>query len=153
MEQKNIRISRKILKKYNKELSELRDFVSKAKAILKEKLICVVLIGSRARLDFNIGSDIDLILVGNWFTDVLFNRIDEIRKKIDIPLLPIDYFLYCPDEILKFIDQGNPMILDGFIEGMVLLNNEYYQKINGIIKTKISEGYILKNKDIWQILK
>jgi len=107
------------------------------KSTLNEKLICSILIGSRARLNFNIRSDIDLILVGNWSNDKLFERINEIKQTLHIPLLPVDYFLYRPTEILKFIEQGNPMILDGFTEGECLINNSYYQKIKEVIEKKI----------------
>ncbi|HDZ16814.1 MAG TPA: nucleotidyltransferase domain-containing protein, partial [archaeon] len=114
MEQKNIILSGKLLEKHKRQLKELQNFVYKIKSIFKDKLVSVILIGSRARLDFNIRSDIDLILVGQWSNYVLFDRIDEIKDKVDLPLLPIDFFLYKPDEILKLIDRGNPMILQGF---------------------------------------
>ena len=151
MEQKNSNISRKVFRKHIGEIRELKEFLEKVKSTLNEKLICSILIGSRVRLNFNIGSDIDLILVGNWFNDKLFERINEIKEKLQIPLLPVDYFLYRPTEILKFIEQGNPMILDGFTEGICLFNNKYYQKIRKVIEKQISLGIISKKEKLWKI--
>lgn len=56
MEQKNIRLNRELFERHKRELKELNDFISKIKSLLNEKLTCVVLIGSRARLDFNVKS-------------------------------------------------------------------------------------------------
>lgn len=94
MEQKNIKFNRELFEKNKRELKELNSFISEAQSLLEGKLICAVLIGSRSRFDFNIGSDIDLILIGNWVNDKLFDRIDEIKENMEIPLLPIDFFLY-----------------------------------------------------------
>ncbi|KKN06266.1 hypothetical protein LCGC14_1079060 [marine sediment metagenome] len=153
MEQKNIILSGKLLEKHKRQLKELQNFVYKIKSIFKDKLVSVILIGSRARLDFNIRSDIDLILVGQWSNYVLFDRIDEIKDKVDLPLLPIDFFLYKPDEILKLIDRGNPMILQGFVEGNCLLNDNYYQTIQKIILKMISNGKLSKEKNLWKVHK
>lgn len=95
--------------------------------------------------------DIDIVIVGFWTNEILFNRINEIKESIEIPLLPVDFFLYRPKEILMLIEQGNPMILDGFTEGVCLLNNDYYQKIQNIIKEKIAKGYFLKDGKTWKI--
>jgi len=151
MEQNNINISRELFKKHINEIKEIKDFIVKIKSTLNEKLICAILIGSRAQLDFNIGSDIDLIIVGNWSNDKLFERINEIEDKLRIPLLPIDFFLYLPSEILIFIEQGNPMILDGFTEGVCLFNDIYYQKIKNIIEKKILSGILSKKEKLWKI--
>jgi len=151
LEQKNINISRKLFRKHIGEIRELKEFLEKVKSTLNEKLICSILIGSRARLNFNIRSDIDLILVGNWSNDKLFERINEIKQTLHIPLLPVDYFLYRPTEILKFIEQGNPMILDGFTEGECLINNSYYQKIKEVIEKQIDIGHLSKKENLWKI--
>ncbi len=151
MEQKDIILNRKLLKKHKKQLKELQDFVFKVKSIFEDRLVSVILIGSRARLDFNIRSDIDLILVGQWSNFVFFDRLDEIKDVLDLPLLPIDFFLYKPDEILKLIDQGNPMILQGFVEGSCLVNDNYYYTIQKIILKKISDGKLSKDKKLWKV--
>ena len=153
MEQKNIRISRKLYKKHKKELEELKRFISKINSVLSGKLICVVLIGSRTNYNFNIRSDIDIIMVGNWAHKIFFERVNEINKKVKLPLLPIDYFLYRPEEIKKFIEQGNPMILDGFIGGICLFNENYFQEIQDLINKQIEIGNISKKVNIWKINK
>ncbi|MEJ2249461.1 MAG: nucleotidyltransferase domain-containing protein [Candidatus Lokiarchaeota archaeon] len=151
MEQKNIRLSRQVLEKHRKEIKKLNEFLDKILELLKEKIISIVLIGSRARFDFNIGSDIDLIIIGTWSEKILFNRINEIKEIIQLPLLPIDICLYTPEEIIQLIDQGNPLILDGFIEGTCLFNQKYYDQIHNEIKNRISRGSLSKVKELWKV--
>ncbi len=153
MEQKNIKFNRELFEKHKRELKELNSFISEAQSLLEGKMICAVLIGSRSRFDFNIGSDIDLILIGNWVNDKLFDRIDEIKEKMKIPLLPIDFFLYQSQEIHILIDQGNPMILDGFTEGICLFNKNYFREIKKKINSYRKRGLIDKMGKIWKISK
>ena len=153
MEQKNIKFNRELFEKHKRELKELNSFILKAHSLLEGKLICVVLIGSRSRFDFNIGSDIDLILIGNWVNDKLFDRIDELKEIMEIPLLPIDFFLYQPQEIHILIDQGNPMILDGFTEGICLFNEKYFREIKNKINSYRKRGLINKIGKLWKISK
>ncbi|MGQ4875741.1 MAG: nucleotidyltransferase domain-containing protein [Promethearchaeia archaeon] len=151
MVQKDNRICRSLLEKYNREMNVLKNFIAQVSRILSNKLICVLLIGSRAKGDFNITSDIDLIMIGNWSNKILFERINEIDEKISLPLLPIDFFLYTPEEIKIFIEQGNPMILDGFTEGICLYNYAYYHQVRKLIKEHIKLGNISKIDKIWKI--
>ena len=153
MEQNNIKFNRELFKKHKRELKELSSFISEAQSLLEGKLICVVLIGSRSRMDFNVGSDIDLILIGKWVNDKLFDRIDEVKEKMEIPLLPIDFFLYQPQEIHILIDQGNPMILDGFTEGTCLLNESFFREIKKKINSYRKKGLINKIGNLWKISK
>ena len=151
MEQKSARFNRELFEKHKRELKELKSFISKAQSLLEGKLICAVLIGSRSRYDFNIRSDIDVILVGNWVNEKLFDRIDELKENVEIPFLPIDFFLYQPQEIHILIDQGNPMILDGFTEGKCLLNEAYFREIKNKIDSYIKKGIVKKNEKLWKI--
>jgi len=153
MEQNNIKFNRELFEKHKRELKELNSFISEAQSLLKGKLICAVLIGSRSRFDYNIGSDIDLIMIGNWVNDILFDRIDELKENIEIPLLPIDFFLYQPQEIHILIDQGNPMILDGFTEGICLFNENYFREIKKKINSYRKRGLIDKKGKLWKISK
>ena len=153
MEQKNIKFNDELFKKHKRELKELNSFISEARSLLEGKLICAVLIGSRSRFDFNVRSDIDLILIGNWVNDTFFDRIDEIKEKMEIPLLPIDFFLYKPEEIHILIDQGNPMILDGFTEGICLFNENYFTEIKKKINSYKKKGLIEKKGKLWKISK
>jgi len=153
MEQKNIKFNRELFEKHKRELKELNSFISKAQSLLEDKFICAILIGSRSRFNFNIGSDIDLLLIGNWVNDKLFDRIDEIKEKVEIPLLPIDFFLYQPQEIHILIDQGNPMILDGFTEGICLYNENYFREIKNKINSYRQNGLINKEGKLWKISK
>ena len=92
-----------------------------------------------------------MFVVGNWAHKIFFERVNEINKKVKLPLLPIDYFLYRPEEIKKFIEQGNPMILDGFIGGICLFNENYFQEIQDLINKQIEIGNISKKGNIWKI--
>jgi len=151
MEQDNIRLSERVLNKHKIEIEKLKTFINELTTEFEEKIISVILIGSRARLDFNIGSDIDLIIVGNWSDQILFKRINEIEEKISIPFLPIDFFLYRPDEITELFEKGNPLILNGFTEGSCFYNKDYFNTIQKKIRKKISDGKISKQNNLWKL--
>jgi len=68
-------------------LEELKRFVGD----LKERLGCdVYLYGSFAREDVHEGSDIDLIIVGD-FRERFFERIEKILELTDLPVEPLAY--------------------------------------------------------------
>ncbi len=85
---------------------ELINFAKK----LKEKFNIkhIYLYGSYARKDFNEGSDIDLVLVGD-FKEKFKDRIANVLMLTDIPIEPL---CYTEDEFERKIKEENPFISD-----------------------------------------
>ena len=75
----------------------------------------VVLIGSYARGDFNLWSDIDLLVVGNFKNANPVERF----KEIDFPP-GYDLILLKPEEFEKMKRKNNKFIADTYNEGVVL---------------------------------
>ena len=74
----------------------------------------VILIGSYARGDFNLWSDIDLLIVGNFDSNPL-KRL----KNIDFPP-GYETILLTPDEVRRMAGKNNKFINDAFSQGIVL---------------------------------
>lgn len=85
--------------------AELMKFIEKLKKKINVKAI--YLHGSYARGDFNEGSDIDLVIVGN-FEEKFKDRIIKIIGMTDLPIEPL---CYTENEFNKMIDNRNPFIL------------------------------------------
>ena len=52
---------------------------------------------------------------------------------------------------LRISTDLNPMILDGFIGGICLFNENYFQEIQDLINKQIEIGNISKKGNIWKI--
>ena len=96
-------------------LKELKGFVNKLKETLPVDE--VYLYGSFAKGEVHEGSDIDLIIVGN-FQERLFERIGKILDMTDLPVEPL---VYTHEEFQKMKDEGNPFIREVLKEAKRLL--------------------------------
>jgi predicted nucleotidyltransferase len=77
----------------------------------------VILIGSYARGDFNLWSDVDLLIIGNFDSNPL-KRL----KSIDFPA-GYETILLTLDEVKKMAGKNNKFIKDAFSEGIILRND------------------------------
>ena len=93
---------------------ELLRFVEK----LKEELPVsrVYLFGSFARDEVHEGSDIDLLIVGD-FPERVFTRIERVLELTELPIEPL---VYTPAEFEELVRPGNPFILHVLREGKEL---------------------------------
>lgn len=73
----------------------------------------IILHGSFARREVHEGSDIDLIVVGD-FPLRFHERPSLVREMSDLPLEPL---CYTPAEFTALINTGNPFIIDVLSEG------------------------------------
>ena len=86
--------------------------------VLKERLPVskVYLFGSFARNRVHEGSDIDLIIIGD-FQERLFTRIERVLELTDLPIEPL---VYTPAEFDDMIKNENPFLLRALREGKEL---------------------------------
>lgn len=101
------------LTKSERLLNELNEFVRNLKALYK--ITNIYLFGSFARGDFNEGSDIDLLLVGD-FSGKLHERIKEILDLTDLPIEPLVY----TEEEFEEMQRNNSFIKEILKEGKIL---------------------------------
>lgn len=91
--------SEELYKEINKFASKLRE---------KFKINRILLFGSFATGEINEGSDIDLVIVGD-FKSPFFERI---RKILSLTDLPIEPWIYTENEFNEMIRNKNPFILE-----------------------------------------
>lgn len=87
-------------------IREIKYFAERLKKILPVR--DVYLYGSFARGEIHEGSDIDLIIIGD-FSERFFDRI---RKILDLTDLPIEPLVYTVDEFEEFKKSQNPFIME-----------------------------------------
>lgn len=93
--------------KHSKEiLSELRSFAERLKKELPVRE--VYLYGSFAKEEIHEGSDIDILVIGD-FSERLFDRIGKI---LDLTSLPIEPLAYTTEEFEEFRKSQNPFITE-----------------------------------------
>lgn len=88
------------------------------KVIQKLKPKKIILFGSFARGDFNKGSDVDLIVIGDWQQDFL----DRIKVLLDMNEfgLPLEPIGYTEQEFEQIADEGNRFISEVITTGKVV---------------------------------
>lgn len=85
-------------------INEIKGFVEKLKRVLPVRE--VYLYGSFATGEVHEGSDIDLIIVGD-FKERFFDRIGKILELSDLPIEPL---VYTPEEFEEMKNTQNPFI-------------------------------------------
>jgi len=85
-------------------------------------LKAVILFGSRARGTFNMYSDYDLVIIGD-FKDDYVDRREWVRALA--PLVSIDLFCYTPAEFERMFNEYRLTAIDAVGEGVVLLGEEF----------------------------
>jgi predicted nucleotidyltransferase len=83
----------------------------------------VILFGSQARGTASVGSDIDLLIVGDRPAEETWSRRQEIgRIRRGLPLigLPIDILLFTPEEVEKWRHTTNHVVSQALREGRAL---------------------------------
>lgn len=81
----------------------------------------IILFGSYARGDVHKGSDVDLIIVGD-FNEPFFNRIGKILDLNDTNL-DIEPMVYTNEEFKKMVKEKRPFIMNVLDEGFVVYEN------------------------------
>lgn len=95
-------------------LGEVKKFAAQLKTLFPVEKI--YLYGSFARGEVHEGSDIDLIIIGD-FTERFFERIGKILDLTDLPIEPI---VYTPQEFEEMKTSGNPFIAEVLKTGIEL---------------------------------
>lgn len=101
-----LRVRRINIKRSEKILEKLKDWAARLKQELP--IEAIYLYGSFARGDFHEGSDIDLVIVGD-FKERFFDRIGRILGLSDLPIEPL---VYTREEFDQMVKSDNPFILE-----------------------------------------
>ena len=93
---------------------ELISFLNEIK--LKLPITKVYLYGFLANGDVNEGSDIDLLIIGN-FKEPFFKRILNVMQFTELPIEPL---VYTQDEFNEMREKNNPFILEILKRGKIM---------------------------------
>ena len=100
-------------RKYNKIVKKFINLI-----VRKFKIRKIIIFGSFARGDYHKGSDLDLIIVGE-FKERFIDRIGKILELNDSDL-EIDVMVYTEEELQKMIQERRPFIQQALEEGIVV---------------------------------
>jgi hypothetical protein len=85
-----------------------------------------VLYGSFARGDFNLGSDIDVLIISNVLPDNALKRFDLLYCYVQGGIEPKGY---TQNEFLKMYQLSNPLALDALENGELLSDNGFWNSL------------------------
>lgn len=113
-----------------------------------ENVESVVLFGSRARGDYTVFSDYDVLIV--------VSKSDE--RFIDRPLKyaclvegAVDLFVYTTREVEEMFEQGNPLILDALQQGIALFDRGFWSELRAKFEERLRRGDIKPVKLGWEV--
>jgi predicted nucleotidyltransferase len=102
----------RILKEYSKVVSSnLGEFTG-------------VLYGSVARGDYNLWSDIDFLIISDKLPENPLKRLEFLYSLTE---MPIEVKGYTRNEFLKMIEKRNPIALDSFVEGKIIVDDGFWE--------------------------
>ncbi len=93
-------------------IEQIRDLAREIRA--RRRISVIILYGSFARGDFHEGSDIDLIIVGD-FHERPHRRAATILGLTDLPIEPL---CYTEEEFAELVRSANPFIRQALAEGI-----------------------------------
>lgn len=118
----------KVLKNRMNQREELIESARKYIETISGKIgpLCAVLIGSVARGDFNLHSDIDILVISDQLPSHPLER-SRFLYRYAIPLLDVKGCL--PSEVALLKARRNPLILDALAHGIPLADNGFWRGI------------------------
>ena len=108
---------------------------------LKEKEMCVILFGSKAKGEDNLLSDFDLMIITKDKEDLALN--------IDFPA---DLFCYTVEDCLNEIKNRNTLFLDALTQGKAIFDNiEVFNFLKNEVKYAVERSGLIRCKDGWLV--
>lgn len=130
-------------------IGALRSYVSRLLE-LNIPLASAVLFGSRARGDWLMESDIDLLLILRQSNARFIDRIGELSRywsgKWSLELFP-----YTISEVVELINRGSVGIYDALDHGIVIYDDGAFARLREAFRRAISEGVVRKVNGWWTI--
>lgn len=122
------------LERRRREREEALQKATRYALTLKETLgpLTAVLCGSFARGDFNLGSDIDVVIICDALPSHPLKRMEVLYACVDGGIEPKGY---TRKEFLGLLRKGHPTAVDALAEGLVLCDDGYWQ---GLRQAQIS---------------
>jgi predicted nucleotidyltransferase len=118
----------------NKALKKAKTYVSKLRTQINVN--AAILYGSMARGDFNLGSDIDVLIISDALPAHPLKRMELLYSIIDGGIEPKGY---TTSDIKNMLNTNNAMLVDALIHGVVLWDDGTWKRI--ALRTEKSGNY------------
>ena len=129
-------------------LKELEKFVKRLVEYL-ERDVTVILFGSYAKGNYNLASDIDLIVISDKLKGNPMER-TKMLYELNTEFLPLDILAYRREEFLRALENLSPSALDAIKEGKVLYDSGFYVTARKFFEELCRKG--LKKKRFWMMV-
>jgi predicted nucleotidyltransferase len=91
----------------------------------RRPLVAAVVVGSVARGDFNVWSDVDVVVVAEGLPERAPERGDALGEDAPGGVQPVGF---TPDEFVQALGRGNPLAREAVTRGIVLLGGEFLRE-------------------------
>jgi uncharacterized protein len=105
-----------------------------------------ILYGSMARGDYNVWSDIDFLVISDMLPENPLKRLELLYSLTDTP---IEVKGYTRNEFLKMIEKRNPLALDALTEGMVLVDDGFWETAKNKFEETKKKYELVKDNKCW----
>lgn len=109
---------------------------------------CIILYGSLARGDFNLRSDIDIIVISSKLPENYYKRAELLYKMVET-LDPIEPLGFTPNEFINMIKNRHCTSLFAMNEGKALYGKDYFLFLTGIHEKIMDQHKIIKGDSAW----
>ncbi|GAB6947327.1 hypothetical protein JCM16161A_14570 [Vulcanisaeta sp. JCM 16161] len=130
-------------------INELRKYV---RCLVEHgyRINSAVLFGSRARGDWLINSDVDLLIIIPGSEKSFLDRVRDFMACWDLGLA-LEVFPYTLDEVKRLMNRGSISLYDALDYGIVIYDDGTFEKLREIFKRAINEGIIRRVNGWWTI--
>ncbi|BDR91971.1 nucleotidyltransferase domain-containing protein [Vulcanisaeta souniana] len=109
-----------------------------------------VLFGSRARDDWLINSDIDLLIIILNSEKSFLERVREFTTCWNLGIA-LEVFPYTIDEIKRLMNKGSIALYDALDYGIVIYDDGTFEKLREVFRKAVNEGIIRRIGGWWTI--
>jgi len=109
-----------------------------------------VLFGSRARGDWLVTSDVDLLVIIPNTQQGFIERIVEFSRFWDGPWA-LDVFPYTIDEVRRLLNRGSVALYDALDYGLVIHDDGTFQRLRELFRDAVNRGVIRRVNGWWTI--
>ena len=101
-----------------------KQYTRRLKSILGS--LCAVLCGSFARGDFNLGSDVDVLIISDSLPPHPLARMKFLYRYVEGEIEPKGYRR---EEFSRMLSSNNPIAVDAFKNGIVLIDDGFWMRL------------------------
>ena len=127
----------------------LKNFIRSALREHGEKVLSIVLFGSRARGDHTCYSDVDVFVVLSESKERFLDRLSDFVAYCQEGL--VEALIYTKDEVEAMFASRNPFLLDVLHEGIPLFDRGFWGELKSRFAKLVEKGLVKRCNGGWRI--